>query len=66
MHVEMMILARECIKSYPKKPSEKEIRSANEKERIVLLAEIYARHKEARRLVNEEKAKKKMDVENLM
>jgi len=67
MHVEMMTLARECLKSYPKKPSKREIRSANEKERISMLAAIFAKHKEAKKKEEEMKVmKKKMDVEKLM
>ena len=58
-----MTLARECIKSYPKKPSEKEIRFATEKERITMLADIFARHKEVIRKDREAVNRKQMDIE---
>ena len=59
----MMLLAKECLKSYPKRPSDREIRNANEKERIAILADIYARYKEAIKAGQEWHAKKNMDIE---
>ena len=66
MHVEMMVLAKECLKSYPKRHTDKEIRAATESERISMLANIYARQKENRQKSEADQAKKKMDVEKLM
>ena len=66
MHVEMMVLAKECLKSYPKRPTKKEIRAATETERISMLANIYARQKENRQKTEAEQARRKMDVEKLM
>ena len=62
-----MELARECIKSYPKRPSEKDIRMATEKERISKLAQIYAKQKKEEKEKKERvKAQQAMVVEKLL